>query len=366
MTPRRDRNHDREALLQLAKELLSTREYLQMLDILVQRALELLGGDRGFLVLTTRGQYDYKVVRNWSPSAYEGGKEPISRTIVTEVLTREAPTLIEDASNDERFAGAQSVHRLQVRSVLAAPVTSSDGPLGVLYLESHSLNRFFTQEELLLFEEILAFSGRALEASLRSLAQSQPNPLARYQMAGILTQDADFLYTLERAFCVAAVNLSVLIQGQSGTGKELVANAIHLNSPRSKGPFVVVNCAAISPNLLESELFGHVKGAFTGATQPKLGLVASAHGGTLFLDEIGELPKELQAKLLRTLQSGEVLPVGATQPKRCDVRFLAATNRDLQQEAAKGNFREDLFYRLSGFTVELPLRNATSLLASRI
>jgi transcriptional regulator with GAF, ATPase, and Fis domain len=351
MSSRRDRNQDRESLLSIAKELLAEQDYNKQLDLLVRRTIELLRADRGFLVLIQQDKFDYKVVRNWSPSDYEANQEPISRSIINEVIAQKNPTLIEDASHDERFIASKSVHRLQVRSVLAAPIYSSGGPLGVLYLESHSIHRFFGAEELALFVEILALSSRALEASLQQIASSINK---RYDMGDILTQDEAFLQTLEHVFCVAAVNLSILLQGASGTGKELLARAIHANSPRAKKPFIAINCAALSPNLLESELFGHVKGAFTGANQNKTGLIAAAHEGTLFLDEIGELPKELQPKLLRALQLGEVMPVGATQAKLYDVRFVAATNRDLEEDSKSGHFREDLFYRLSGFSVQLP------------
>jgi transcriptional regulator with PAS, ATPase and Fis domain len=153
---------------------------------------------------------------------------------------------------------------------------------------------------------------------------------------------------------VACVDMPVLVQGPSGSGKELIARALHLNSPRARKPFLTLNCGAISPQLLESELFGHVRGAFTGATGSKTGLVPLAHAGTLFLDEVGELPKELQVKLLRTLQFGEVQPVGSAQTQTVDVRFLAATNRDLQLEVREGRFREDLLYRLNALTLQLP------------
>ena len=153
---------------------------------------------------------------------------------------------------------------------------------------------------------------------------------------------------------VAPADASVLIRGESGTGKELVAVGIHIASPRGDGPFVPINCGAIPAELLESELFGHVKGAFTGATHTTEGLIREAHGGTLFLDEISELAPGLQVKLLRVLQDREVRPVGGKQAFKVDVRFIAATNKDLKQAMADGRFREDLFYRLNVINIEVP------------
>jgi transcriptional regulator with GAF, ATPase, and Fis domain len=153
---------------------------------------------------------------------------------------------------------------------------------------------------------------------------------------------------------VAPTDATVLIHGESGSGKEVIAKAIHHASPRARGSFVAINCAALPETLLESELFGHVKGAFTGAATNKKGLFEEAHGGTLLLDEIGEMPPSLQAKLLRTLQSGEIRPVGSTHAITIDARVLAATNRDLAQMIRQGGFREDLFYRLNVIPVTLP------------
>ena len=153
---------------------------------------------------------------------------------------------------------------------------------------------------------------------------------------------------------IAATPSSVLILGESGTGKELIAKAIHYNSPRADDPFIAINCAALPENLLESELFGYVKGAFTGAHTNKLGLFKAADGGTLFLDEVSEMPPTLQVKLLRALQEREFMPLGATKPVTFDARIIAATNRNLDDEIAAGRFREDLFYRLSVFSLPLP------------
>lgn len=170
----------------------------------------------------------------------------------------------------------------------------------------------------------------------------------------ILTQSPVFQAVLRSAHLIAQTEASVLITGESGTGKELVAHAIHQASPRHNQTFTTVNCAALPETLAESLLFGHRKGAFTGADTAQQGLLASANNGTVFLDEIGELPLTLQAKLLRFLESGEILPIGDNHSKHVNVRVLAATHRDLYQMSQSGNFREDLFYRLNVVPVELP------------
>ncbi len=354
------RPEDLQGLLDLASELLQHEDYDQVLDVLVQRSLEILCGDRGFVVLKQGEGLAFKRIRNWSRDELEGQGEPVSRSIVKKVLAGGEPLLIEDALSDKRLAKMESVLRMGIRSVLAAPLEVEGRRVGALYLESRSLDRLFGRYQLQLFQRILELSSRALESCMRRILLAQRNSvlerdiLARYDFPGIITRDQEMLKILQTVAQVAKSELPILIQGPSGTGKELIAQALYLNSPRAKGPFVPVNCGAISPTIIESVLFGHLKGAFTGATADRAGMIASADGGTVFLDEVGELPQELQVKLLRTLQFGEIQPVGASRPRIVDVRFVAATNRNLEEEVQNGTFREDLFYRLNVITIDLP------------
>ena len=204
--------------------------------------------------------------------------------------------------------------------------------------------------------ELLEQIQQALEQSRLSESMSGCGNDQQWR-AGIITRNAAMEELLNRAYRVAGGDASVFIEGESGTGKELLAKAIHRASPRAEGPFIAVNCGAIPENLLESELFGHRRGAFTGAVQDHQGLFVSASGGTLFLDEIGDMPMPLQVKLLRVLQEREVRPVGATRPIPVDVRIISATHRNLEEEMKSSRFREDLYYRLNVVTLSLPPLN---------
>jgi two-component system, NtrC family, response regulator len=208
--------------------------------------------------------------------------------------------------------------------------------------------------------ELSALVDRVLErvqliAEVRLLRRNLDE---KYGFDNVIGRSKSFLRVLDEAARVAPSSATVLIQGETGTGKEVLAKSIHFNSLRREQPFVTINCAAIPKDLMESELFGHVRGAFTGAVTHKKGKVEMADRGTLFLDEIGELPPELQVRLLRLIQEREVEKIGAVQPTRVDVRIIAATNRDLTSLVAAGNFREDLYYRLAVVPIEMPpLRN---------
>ena len=205
-------------------------------------------------------------------------------------------------------------------------------------------------------DQLLLVVGRALEhlrlvQEIRTLRRSLDS---RYGFENIIGSSERLLSVLDMAARAAQTNSTILIRGETGTGKELIARAIHFNSQRRSGPFVTINCGAIPKDLLESELFGHVKGSFTGAIAHKQGKIETADGGTLFLDEIGEMPIELQVKLLRVVQQGEIEKVGATEGIKVDVRIVAATHRNLQAMIEDGAFREDLYYRLAVIPIELP------------
>jgi two-component system response regulator HydG len=214
----------------------------------------------------------------------------------------------------------------------------------------HYLTKPFKLDELLVFVE-RALADRALRRETAALKQALHE---RFSLQGLIAQSPAMLRVFAVIERIAKTDVPILVTGETGTGKSAVARAIHGESARAGGPFVAVNCAALPEPLLESELFGHVKGAFTGATADRTGLFAEAHGGTLFLDEIGEMSPGLQAKLLHVLESGQIRPVGATRERAIDVRVLAATHRDLRQRVQDGTFREDLLYRLDLVTIELP------------
>ncbi|MCB9593793.1 MAG: sigma-54-dependent Fis family transcriptional regulator [Sandaracinaceae bacterium] len=265
--------------------------------------------------------------------------------VAAHVFESNAPYLANDTSEDPYYGD----YFFDVLSIAAAPIRYQGRPIGVLSVSSRRRDRF-EPDTLERLGDIATQSALFLRrAQLYRATRTGPRP---FLIKGLSPAWLEVERRIER---VSGTDAPILVTGESGTGKELVAHAIHFNSRRATAPFVSVNCAAIPDQLLESVLFGHVRGAFTGATADKRGEFQKAHGGTLFLDELGELPMPLQAKVLRAVEDGEVQPLGSNAaPETVDVRLVAATNRDLPAMARAGTFREDLYFRLSVITMELP------------
>jgi formate hydrogenlyase transcriptional activator len=275
--------------------------------------------------------------------------------------------VLADAAEDGPFADDAYVRRHRSRSVICTPLVNQGRLIGALYLENSLAPGVFTADRAQLLQLIAAQAAIAIENArlFAEIARLKDRLEAEnvYLIEEIKTQQGfeemvghapSLQRVLARVEQVAPTDSTVLITGETGTGKELVARAIHHHSRRHDRPMVSVNCGAISPGLVESELFGHEKGAFTGALARKIGRFELADGGTIFLDEIGDLPLDLQVKLLRVLQEGEIERVGGTKPIKVDVRVVAATHRDIRKAVDEGRFRADLYYRLNVFPIHTP------------
>ena len=287
----------------------------------------------------------------------------ISRAVQQRIITDRAAVLAADAADE---LGSKSIVGAKIRSTLGVPLWHGDRILGVVQVDNRDSSGIFSERELdvlLVMAEqgALAIKNARLYSQL-TIAQEKIRGENRYLRGQQRKIGFDHIISeapaMKRIFKlldrVIDTRATVCISGETGTGKELIARAIHDQGQRRDKLFVAQNCAALPENLLESELFGHLRGAFTGADSGKKGLFEIADAGTLFLDEVGEIPLALQAKLLRALQEGEIRPLGASKAKRVDVRIVCATNRSLEKEVAEGRFREDLFYRLMVFPIELP------------
>jgi len=288
--------------------------------------------------------------------------------IAGEALLKGQPLKVDDVSREERFYSLIDRHTgLTTRSILAAPLIVADTRLGVIEVVNPLRARSFSDSDMVLLESLANSIAVAIrnaarvdqlqvaEQTLRAQVGALRRDLAQRELFdNIVGSSPEMAKVFRLMGSISATPISVLIEGETGTGKELVARAIHRMSDRADRPFLAVNCAALSEHLLESELFGHRRGAFTGAINDQPGLFKAASGGVIFLDEIGEMPLAMQPKLLRVLQDGEIIAVGSTRPERIDVRVLSAHNRDLKAAVDSGSFRADLYYRLAAFPIALP------------
>ena len=286
----------------------------------------------------------------------------IGEGIVGSVVREGNPLITQDARKEKEHA-ISIAEKLDfaATTMMCVPIMTRDRVIGAIQLLNKADSQPFSEGNLYLTEVVANAAGIALEnAHLHDFLQRE-NQSLRYELGTNHTQFQDIIGSspkmrevLELSERVAQTSSTVLLHGESGTGKEIIAQSIHNASPRAKKPFIPVNCAALPDNLLESELFGHERGAFTGATNRKEGRFELANQGTLFLDEIGDMQIGLQAKLLRVLQDQQIYRVGGTAPIDCDVRIISATNQDIESNVKQGSFREDLYYRLNVITIELP------------
>jgi transcriptional regulator with GAF, ATPase, and Fis domain/pSer/pThr/pTyr-binding forkhead associated (FHA) protein len=383
-------------MLDINKLINSEHNLKKLLELIMDSVIEMAGAERGFLILRERESLVIKVARNFDRESIKKPEFKVSHSVAEEVLKTAKPIISADALTDPNLPAAGSVADLKLRSLLCIPFRIREQVLGCVYIDNRFETGLFTEADLPLLQGFADQAATAIENArlfeenqrrqdelkrsheeierlndqLKAKVEKQYAELAKVKQdldsrrADVpLKHDFSSIIGSSRAMKevfrlldrVIDTDEPVFVHGESGTGKELAARAIHFNSSRAKnGKFVSENCSAIPDTLLESELFGHEKGAFTGATTSKPGLFELAHKGTLFLDEIGDMSLDMQKKLLRAIQEGEIRRVGGKDVVQVDVRMVSASNKDLAELIKTGQFREDLFYRLNVVKITLP------------
>jgi transcriptional regulator with GAF, ATPase, and Fis domain len=329
-------------------------------EAILDQLIRVTGAERGFILfyIPESTEADVIAARNFQTRNLSLEEYDFSRTLLREVLRRARPLLLEDASHDPTYSRETSVIKFDIKSIIASPLRQDDRVIGAVYLENNTHPCAFDERDPRILEAIAQFMVFYLHHAhlLPATFERESRVFLDASLASkeIVGRDPKVLSLLEVVNRIADSPATVLVEGETGTGKELVARALHYHSARRERPFVAINCAAIPDNLLESELFGHEKGAFTGAAGRYIGRLEQGDGGTVFLDEVSELAYPLQAKLLRFLQSSEFDRLGGSRTIRVDVRVVAATSKDLKALTEAGKFQEALFYRLNVIPVRMP------------
>lgn len=340
----------------------SETEMRSLMEQAITTVVKELRADEGFIVLVNeKGETESVVGCNMDPDASPEAKE-MSTTVIRETIARSAPTQV--APVDDRLAMQNSIIRLGITAALCVPLVAKEKVFGAVYLDRRSKEHPFSETDLVYLLSFAKQIVRGFEISLEITTLEKKlvaetvmhfSDLRKELKCDEIIGSSQKLFDLLKvASKIAPTDASVMLYGENGTGKDLLAHVLHRNSRRAAGPIVIINCGAIPNDLLESELFGYDSGAFTGAAKSKPGKLELADGGTLFLDEIGELSVNLQAKLLRVIQTKEIERLGSVQPRRIDLRIVTATNRNIPEMVASGTFREDLYYRLKVIELTVP------------
>ena len=347
---------DLSALLTMASKTASVEDSESLYWQLLGMIFEVIPAERGAILLTGNAE-ELLPAFAWDRASGPDRPVRVSRTVVRQVLERRSAVMVNDVAGNVELRDAQSLRLEGVRSLLCAPLLAGERVLGAIYLDCSQGGACFDEQHLQMLTAVAGLAALASQRVWRIESLKSENQRLRADLKldhSLVGESAALRRALERIAKIAPSDSTVLLCGESGTGKELAARALHTSSPRAQNAFVAINCAAIPETLLESELFGYEKGAFTGAAGQKKGQFEVANGGSIFLDEIGELAPALQAKLLRVLQQREFVRLGGTHPIKVDVRLIAATNQDLRAAADAGRFRKDLFFRLNVVAITMP------------
>jgi Nif-specific regulatory protein len=360
---RHSQSRDLSLLYRLALDMGSANTYQELFQVVLDGLLEAIPAEVGAILTAKDGdEFELAAHRHRDPSKHEYIR--VSEYVGREVARTREAILAEDVARDRYLRSRESIQDLGATSLICAPVTFGEKVFGLIHLYCTNPHKTLDEEDLQFAVAVAKQLGTVIHQMRRQDSMSRQNRSLRDQLRieSELVGHSPAIKEVELQIGrVAGTNATVLIRGESGVGKELVARAIHYSSQRRDGPFVCLNCAALSETLLESELFGHEKGAFTGATEKKIGKFEAADHGSIFLDEIGEMSAMTQAKFLRVLEGQAFERVGGNAPIKADVRVIAATNQPLEEAVRKGAFRKDLFFRLQVVEVRVaPLRDRRS------
>jgi transcriptional regulator with GAF, ATPase, and Fis domain len=341
-----------QILFETSTRLMSDFKLDTFLSNLIDALISLTKADKGFIIIFKENTFDIMVARNLEGKNIDNPRELISDSIIEKVINTKKPIIVNDALNDTEFKMSVSVINLKLCSVLCVPLIYQGNILGLIYIGNDSVANLFDQSTLEMMTIFASQITLLLKSALHINKLEQEVDIKNNN--SIIYASPVMTEIMDKIKKVAPTDVTVLLEGETGTGKEILAREIHNYSPRRNNQFVAVNCAAIPKDLLESELFGHIKGAFTGAISSREGKFQLASGGTLFLDEIGDMPLNLQVKLLRALQEKVVIKVGSNKLEEVDVRIICATNQNLEELIKAKKFRSDLYYRINVVRFYLP------------